>query len=71
MNIEIIGTLASVLILISFMFNDEKKIRMTNIVGAGIFVVYGLLTNAFSVWFLNAGLILIHIYKLYNLNKQA
>lgn len=64
MNVEIIGTLASVMILISFLFNDEKKIRLMNIVGAAVFVVYGLMTGAFSVWFLNAGLIIIHLYKL-------
>lgn len=64
LNIEIIGTLASVLILVSFLFNEEKQIRMTNIIGAGIFVVYGLFTGAFSIWFLNASLIIIHLYKL-------
>ncbi len=64
MNYEIIGTVASLLILVSFLFNDEKKIRLTNIVGAAVFVVYGLLINAFSIWFLNGALIIIHIYKL-------
>lgn len=64
MNVEIIGTIASVIILISFLFNDEKTIRITNIGGAAIFVVYGVMSGAFSVWLLNAGLILIHLYKL-------
>lgn len=64
MNFEIIGTLASVIVLISFTFKSEKKIRVVNIVGAILFVVYGALNGSFAVWFLNAALILIHLYKL-------
>lgn len=61
---ELIGTLASVLVLISFLMRGEKKIRIINIIGAIMFVIYGILINAFSVWFLNGALILIHIYYL-------
>ena len=42
----------------------EIKIRLVNIVGALIFVVYGIGINAFSVWFLNGSLSIIHILKL-------
>lgn len=48
----------------------EKNIRVINIVGALIFVVYGVLIEALSVWLLNGVLFFIHIYKLYKLNKQ-
>lgn len=61
---EIIGTIASVIVLISFIIRGETKIRIINIVGASLFVVYGVAINAFSVWFLNGALILIHIYYL-------
>ena len=64
MNYEILGTAASVLVLISFLMKGEKKIRIINIVGALLFVIYGVLIKAFSVWLLNGILILIHIYKL-------
>jgi len=64
MNYEILGTIASVLVLISFLMKGEKKIRLVNIFGASCFVIYGILINAFSVWFLNGTLLLIHIYKL-------
>lgn len=50
---EIIGVIASVIVLISFVMNAEKKIRIINIIGALLFVIYGILINAFSVWFLN------------------
>lgn len=61
---EILGTLASVLVLISFLMKGEKKIRTINIVGAIMFVIYGILIKSFSVSFLNGVLILIHIYYL-------
>lgn len=64
MNYELIGTLASIIVLISFLAKGENKIRIINIIGALIFVIYGLLINAFSVWFLNGMLILIHLYKI-------
>ena len=63
MGFEILGTIASIFVLISFLFNDEQKIRLVNIIGALMFVVYGLLKGAFSVWFLNIILIAIHLIK--------
>lgn len=64
MIFEEIGTLASIIVLISFLCKSERKIRVVNIVGALLFVVYGALNGSFSVWFLNGALILIHLYKL-------
>lgn len=64
MNIEILGTLASIIVLCSFLVKGENKIRLINIVGAICFVIYGICIGAFSVWFLNGSLILVHIYHL-------
>lgn len=64
MNYEIIGTMASAVVLLSFLVNKENKIRMVNIVGAALFVVYGLFIHAFSVWAMNAALIVVHGYYL-------
>lgn len=60
MNYEIVGTIASVIVLLSFIATKEKRIRIINIFGAALFVLYGLLINAFSVWLLNGILILVH-----------
>lgn len=49
MSYELIGTLASIIVLISFIARGENKIRIINIIGALVFVIYGLLINAFSV----------------------
>jgi hypothetical protein len=59
-NVEIIGTIASVIVLLSFIATEEKRIRIINIFGAALFVLYGLLIHAFSVWLLNGVLILVH-----------
>lgn len=65
MNVEIIGTIASVIVLFSFIVTEEKRIRIINIFGAALFVVYGLLCGAFSVWLLNGILILVHGWYLF------
>lgn len=65
MNYEIIGTLGSIVVLISFLMVGERKIRIINIIGALIFVVYGILIHAFSVAFLNSALVIIHCVKLF------
>lgn len=64
MNYESIGILASIIVLISFIAKGENKIRIINIIGALVFVIYGLLINSFSVWFLNGMLVIIHLYKI-------
>ncbi|PKK86416.1 MAG: hypothetical protein CVV63_04400 [Tenericutes bacterium HGW-Tenericutes-8] len=62
--IETIGILAGALVLVSFLMKGERKIRLINIVGATIFIGYGILINSISVTLLNTGLVLVHIYFL-------
>ena len=71
MNFEILGTIASIIVLISFLMKDEKGIRKVNIIGALVFVIYGIGISAFSVWFLNGALFIIHIYKLIKMKKEG
>ena len=61
---EKLGIIASIIILISFLTQDIKKIRIINIIGCILFVIYGILIDAFSVWFLNGMLCLVHVWKL-------
>ena len=62
---EIIGIIATLFVLVSFLFTNEKRIRQVNIIGAAIFVGYGIYISALSVYVLNGALVIIHIYKLY------
>jgi len=67
---EIIGIIATLFVLLSFIFNNETRIRQINIVGAVLFVVYGIIISALSVYILNGALIIIHIYKLLKMRKK-
>ena len=62
---EILGIVATLFVLVSFLFTNEKRIRQINVIGAVLFVIYGIIISAVSVYVLNGALILIHIYKLY------
>lgn len=64
MKYELIGLLGTIFVLLSFIQNDEKKIRKINILGAVLFVCYGLITKTYSTAFLNFCLCIIHIIKL-------
>lgn len=68
--IEVIGVIASCFVLLSFVFKKATTIRTVNIIGATLFVVYGILSNALSVWLLNGVLIFVHIYYLTKSKKE-
>ena len=68
--IEAIGIFASVLVLISFVFNNAIVIRAINTLGAILFVVYGIAIDAIAVWFLNGSLVLVHIYHLVRMMRD-
>jgi len=68
---EIIGIIASGFVLISFLYSGEWKIRIVNIIGSFLFVIYGLLIGALSVYMMNGILIAVHISKLIKLKKES
>lgn len=71
MWIEALGIVATLLVLLSFLFKDTKRIRIVNIFGAAVFVVYGALQGAISVWLLNGILILVHsVYLIREYKKK-
>lgn len=64
---EIIGILGTLFILIAFSFNGELKIRIFDLIGAILFVIYGVMIHSFSTILLNGILIIIQIYKVFKL----
>ena len=68
---EAIGILATLFVLGSFLVDGEMKIRRINIFGAILFVIYGVLIGALSVWLLNGALLFIHIYKLRKIKEST
>lgn len=63
-GMEWLGLLAAALVLVSFLMKDERAIRIVNIVGAAVFVVYGLCIKSASVWVMNCALVVVHIVRL-------
>ena len=64
MFVELIGYLASTVILIGFTFKGESKIRTINMIGSLLFIMYGLLIKAYPVALLNALTILVNVRAL-------
>jgi len=68
--VEVIGIVASVMIVVSFFVNGEKTIRAVNMVGSAVFIIYGVLIGSFSVIFLNSASIIVNTIKIYKINKE-
>jgi hypothetical protein len=68
MSYELIGIAGTILILIGFLSNSEKRIRIFDMIGSACFVLYGILIHAWSNILLNGILIIVHIWKLHKMN---
>ncbi len=69
---EIIGYVASFVVLLSFLMKDMVKLRIVNSVGCGLFVVYGfLLQNSVPIILTNSVILLIHLYYLLKEKRSA
>ncbi len=64
---EIIGYIASGLIVISLMMRSFLKLRTVNLLGAATMSIYGLLIKSYPVAILNAIIVAIDIYYLYEM----
>ncbi|MCY6372224.1 hypothetical protein [Clostridium ganghwense] len=68
--LEWLGYLASLLVLISLLMNSIIKLRWINLLGSGIFSLYGFLIGALPVGFMNLGIVLINIYHLIKIYRS-
>ena len=73
MNIflELFGYLGTALVLMSMMMTSLTKLRIVNISGSVVSMIYAVLVNAWPVVLLNAGMILINILQLLRLARKA
>jgi hypothetical protein len=62
--IDLIGYLASAIILISFAVKDIIKLRIINSIGSVVWIVYGGLINNNPTIFVNIAVLMIHIWWL-------
>lgn len=67
---ELIGLCGTAFILVAFMFNNEREIRIFDTIGAVLFVVYGVIIGAYSNVILNGALIVIQLVKLHRMKEN-
>lgn len=71
MKYELIGLCGTVFILIAFLFNSEREIRIFDMIGSVLFVIYGALIGAYSNVVLNGALIIVHIIKMQKMRMKG
>ncbi|MCK5519759.1 MAG: hypothetical protein KAI81_01485 [Candidatus Marinimicrobia bacterium] len=72
-ELELFGYIASVFVALSLMMKSIKRLRWWNLLGSGMFSLYGLLIGAYPVFILNGFIALVNIYylmQLYNINDS-
>lgn len=68
--VELIGYIASVLIFISILSSSILKLRIINLVGSGIFAVYGFLIGSIPTGLMNTLIVIVNIYYLIKFFKS-
>ncbi len=69
-SIEIVGYLASLIVLISFLMKNMKTLRIINSIGCVLFVAYGILLGfSLPIIITNVAIVAINIYYLFKANK--
>ena len=68
--LELIGWIGNVFVVISFLNNDTLKLRSYNLVGASLWLVYGIVAGSFSIIFLNVVVISIQIIKITQILRE-
>lgn len=68
-NVEVLGLLATLLVVASFLFQSVVLIRVVNMLGAVLFVAYGLLIHSPSVAIVNMVVIVVQVLQLVKLGK--
>ena len=68
--LQLVGYFSTLLILISFLMTSVVKLRLVNLVGSAIFVVFAFMTKSYPTAIMNVGLCIINIYFLIRLIRS-
>ena len=68
-NVEVLGLLATLLVVVSFLFQSVVLIRVVNMLGAVLFVAYGLLIHSPSVAIVATLVVSVQVLQLVKLWK--
>ena len=61
---EILGWVATALVLLSFTIHDMRKLRLVNMLGCILWIAYGFILMIKPVIFVNMSILIIHSYWL-------
>lgn len=67
---EIIGYTGSILVAVSMTMKSLLRLRVINMIGAVVFIIYGFLIGALPVVFLNGLILCVNLYNLYQMLNQ-
>ena len=69
---EWVGYAASVGVLLSFLMKDIVKLRLINMVGCALFVVYGFMLNtSWPIIITNVAILVVNMYYLLKTKKEV
>ena len=63
-TLNIVGWAATIFIIISFLINNMLWLRIINMVGAALWLTYGIIDTSYSIIFLNVIIVSIQFYKI-------
>tara|TARA_R110001592_G_scaffold126028_3_gene336549 strand:- start:1158 stop:1394 length:237 start_codon:yes stop_codon:yes gene_type:complete len=67
---EIVGYVASLVVLISFLMRNVKRLRIVNTTGCLVFIIYGILLGwSIPIIITNAAIVIINVYYLIKMEK--
>lgn len=61
---EIIGFIGSLFVILSYIFKDMTKLRIVNMIGCVVWIIYGILIHSYSTIFTNLVIMIIHIVNM-------
>lgn len=67
---EWLGILGTIFILVAFVQKGELRIRVLDLIGAILFVIYGITIASFSTIILNVALVIIQIIFIVRLKEE-
>lgn len=72
---EYVGYMASLMVLLSFTMKDVKRLRLINMTGCILFIIYGFLMPSIRIGLpiiiANAAIFLVNAYYLFKMKKAA
>ncbi|RPG56161.1 MAG: uroporphyrinogen decarboxylase [Flavobacteriales bacterium TMED96] len=63
-TLNIVGWAATIFIIISFLINNMLWLRIINMLGAALWLTYGIIDTSYSIIFLNVIIVSIQFYKI-------